>query len=170
MKTFTVFYRSPLGALEIVSTDTGIVSLSFVEEEANNDRGIPDCLKNCLLQIEEYFKGDRKAFCLPLTPRGTEFQQRVWQALEQIPYGEVVSYGDIARAIGKPGAARAVGGANNKNPIAIIIPCHRVIGQDGSLTGYGSGVWRKEWLLSHEKGAPRMADDRAPGSPAFEGV
>lgn len=152
MKTFTAFHRSPIGVLEIVSTDTSIVSLSFVEDELNGDRDMPDCLKNCLSQISEYFQGGRKSFCLPLAPRGTEFQQRVWQALGQIPYGEVASYGDIARAVGKPGAARAVGGANNKNPIAIIIPCHRVIGQDGSLTGYGSGVWRKEWLLGLEKG------------------
>jgi methylated-DNA-[protein]-cysteine S-methyltransferase len=93
----------------------------------------------------------RKSFSLKLLPQGTPFQKLVWRQLKRIPYGKAVSYADVARAVGKPHAYRAVGSANNKNPIAIVIPCHRVIGSDGKLVGYGSGLWRKEWLLNHEK-------------------
>ena len=102
-------------------------------------------------QILEYFAGTRKTFSVPLHAPGTEFQQRVWEALRQIPFGEIRSYGEIATAIGEPKAVRAVGTANGMNRIAIIIPCHRVIGADGALTGYGGGLWRKDWLLQHER-------------------
>ena len=102
-------------------------------------------------QILEYFAGTRKTFTVPLHAPGTEFQQRVWEALRQIPFGEIRSYGEIATAIGEPKAVRAVGTANGMNRIAILIPCHRVIGADGALTGYGGGLWRKDWLLQHER-------------------
>ncbi|WP_018718933.1 methylated-DNA--[protein]-cysteine S-methyltransferase [Arhodomonas aquaeolei] len=102
-------------------------------------------------QLDAYFAGDREGFDLALAPAGTAFQRRVWDALLAIPYGETASYGDVARRLGTPGAARAVGLANNRNPIAVIIPCHRVIGADGSLTGYGGGLERKRWLLAHER-------------------
>ncbi|MEE8416616.1 MAG: methylated-DNA--[protein]-cysteine S-methyltransferase [Desulfobacterales bacterium] len=118
------------------------------------DAELPFCLKACLKQIDEYFKGKRKEFLLNLEPLGTNFQKRVWQQLRKISFGETVSYGDIANAIDNPNACRAVGNANRINPICIIIPCHRVIGSDGSLTGYGGGLWRKEWLLEHESGYP----------------
>ena len=154
MKTYKTYYKSPLGPIEIVGTQDNILSLNFVEDMLQGDAELPFCLKACLKQIDEYFKGKRKEFLLNLEPLGTNFQKRVWQQLRKISFGETVSYGDIANAIDNPNAGRAVGNANRINPICIIIPCHRVIGSDGSLTGYGGGLWRKEWLLEHESGYP----------------
>ncbi len=151
MKEFKAYYLSPIGAVEVSGTSDGIVSVSFVERRIPNARNLPDCVKEGIRQLDEYFKGSRKSFSLKLLLQGTPFQKRVWQQLKKIPYGKVASYGDVARAIGNPHGYRAVGMANNKNPIAIVIPCHRVIGTDGKLVGYGSGLWRKEWLLNHEK-------------------
>jgi methylated-DNA-[protein]-cysteine S-methyltransferase len=107
-------------------------------------------------QLDAYFAGELESFDLDLAPSGTPFQREVWSALCTIPYGATASYGEIAHAVGQPGAARAVGGANNRNPIAIVIPCHRVIGAGGSLTGYGGGLPRKRWLLALEAGAPTL--------------
>lgn len=107
-------------------------------------------LPQAVQQLQEYFSGKRREFDLPLRLHGTAFQQRVWQSLTEIPYGETLSYGQLARRIGKPSASRAVGLANGRNPISILVPCHRVIGADGSLTGYGGGLERKRWLLAHE--------------------
>jgi len=101
-------------------------------------------------QLTEYFAGERSTFELSLAPEGTPFQRKVWNALCQIPYGETISYGELARRIGQPSAARAVGLANGSNPLPIVVPCHRVIGADGSLTGFGGGIERKRWLLAHE--------------------
>ncbi|HEX9910961.1 MAG TPA: methylated-DNA--[protein]-cysteine S-methyltransferase [Desulfatiglandales bacterium] len=150
MKEFKAYYLSPIGPLEVSGTSEGIVSVTFVKTRLPNDRNLPECVKEGIRQLEEYFKGARKNFSLKLLLQGTPFQKLVWQRLKKIPYGKLASYGDVARAIGKPNAYRAVGNANNKNPIPIIIPCHRVIGSDGTLVGYGSGLWRKEWLLNHE--------------------
>ncbi|HEX6763894.1 MAG TPA: methylated-DNA--[protein]-cysteine S-methyltransferase [Polyangiaceae bacterium] len=108
------------------------------------------CLAPARRELEEYFRGERTAFDVPLAFEGTAFQERVWRALRDISFGETSSYGELARRIGKPSASRAVGAANGQNPIAIIVPCHRVIGADGSLTGYGGGLPRKLWLLEHE--------------------
>ena len=152
MKTFKAYYISPLGPIEIVGGQDSIRSLDFVDKELTGAADLPFCLKTCLKQIDEYFSGKRKEFLLKLDPQGTNFQKLVWQQLEKIPYGAVVSYGEIASVIGKPKACRAVGSANGRNPIGIIIPCHRVIGSDGRLTGYGGGLWRKEWLIEHERG------------------
>lgn len=107
-------------------------------------------------QLDEYFAGERSEFELELAPRGSAFQLAVWRALRAIPYGQTASYGEIAAAVGQPGAARAVGGANNRNPIAIVVPCHRVIGANGTLTGYGGGLPRKQRLLALESGAPAL--------------
>jgi methylated-DNA-[protein]-cysteine S-methyltransferase len=107
-------------------------------------------------QLEEYFAGERTTFDVPLAPEGAPFEREVWRALEEIPYGETVSYGEIARRVDQPGAARAVGTANGRNPIAVIVPCHRVIGADGSLTGYGGGLERKRLLLELERGQGRL--------------
>ena len=150
MKEFKAYYLSPIGPLEVSGTSEGIVSVTFVKTRLPNDRNLPECVKEGIRQLEEYFKGARKNFSLKLLLQGTPFQKLVWQRLNKIPYGKLVSYGDVAKAIGKPNAYRAVGNANNKNPIPIIIPCHRVIGSDGTLVGYGGGLWRKEWLLDHE--------------------
>ncbi|MDP6683346.1 MAG: methylated-DNA--[protein]-cysteine S-methyltransferase [Desulfobacterales bacterium] len=154
METYKTYYKSPLGPIEIVGAQDNILSLGFVEDMLQGDAELPFCLKACLKQIDEYFKWKRKEFLLNLEPLGTDFQKRVWQQLRKISFGETASYGDIAKAIDNPNASRAVGNANRINPICIIIPCHRIIGSDGSLTGYGGGLWRKEWLLKHESGYP----------------
>ncbi len=151
METFRTYYKSVLGPIEIVGSRDSILELNFVEDLLPGDGELAFCIKECVKQIDEYFKGQRKQFFLNLKPRGTDFQKAVWQQLEKIPFGETASYGEIARSLGRPYASRAVGSANGKNPIAIIIPCHRVIGSDGRLTGYGGGLWRKEWLLTHER-------------------
>jgi len=151
MRQFKAYYLSPIGPVEVSGTPEGIVSVNFVKQSLPNDRNLPDCVKEGIQQLHEYFRGVRKDFSLKLLLHGTPFQKLVWQQLKKISYGKVASYGDVARAIGKPHAYRAVGNANNKNPVAIIIPCHRVIGSNGNLVGYGSGLWRKQWLLNHEK-------------------
>jgi len=152
LKTYKTYYKSPLGLIKIVGTQDSILALDFVEEMQPGDDDLPFCVKECAKQIAEYFEGKRKEFFLNLDPHGTKFQKMVWRQLEKIPFGQLVSYGEIARVIGNPKASRAVGSANGKNPIAIIIPCHRVIGSDGNLTGYGGGLWRKEWLIEYERG------------------
>ena len=150
--TNKAYFKSPLGPIEIVGDPDSILELNFVEDMLAGDGELTFCVKECLKQLDEYFKGKRRTFFLNLQPAGTDFQRSVWRQLGKIPYGETVSYSEIAGAIGKPEACRAVGSANGRNPIALVIPCHRVIGSDGSLTGYGGGLWRKEWLLRHEKG------------------
>jgi len=149
--THKAYYSSAIGVIEIKGSTSGIVSVDFVTEPVENTLGTPAFFRPWIKQFREYFQGKRNAFSLPLQVQGTEFEKKVWGALQEIPYGTTQSYGDIARKIGHEKAFRAVGNANNKNRIAIIIPCHRVIGSDGSLTGYASGLWRKEWLLGHEK-------------------
>ena len=150
--TSSIYFRSPIGPLEITGTKKYLTGIRFAREMGKDaTTRLPALFKNAYTQLDEYFLGRRKRFSLPLALKGTEFQQTVWHELETVPFGQTVAYSDIARAIGRPKACRAVGGANNKNPIPIIIPCHRIIGANGSLTGYGSGMWRKTWLLNHEK-------------------
>ena len=151
MQTSFAYYESPIGLIEIGGTPDGITSLFFVEERRPGVTTNDVCEK-ALKQISEYFAGTRQEFDLPIALDGTEFQQQVWQELQNIPFGQTVSYGDLARSIGKPSAVRAVGAANGDNPVSIIVPCHRVIGSDGGLTGYGGGLPRKQWLLKHEGG------------------
>ncbi|MCK5058655.1 MAG: methylated-DNA--[protein]-cysteine S-methyltransferase [Candidatus Aminicenantes bacterium] len=147
------YYQSEIGFLEILGTEAGISYINFVDEEKvkEDPAEIPALLAEGVRQLDEYFKGKRKEFSLKLRPGGTDFQQRAWQELQRIPYGETISYGQQAERMGNIKACRAVGGANGRNPISVVIPCHRVIGKDGSLTGFGSGTWRKEWLLNHER-------------------
>ena len=159
MQTFKTYYKSPLGPIEIVGSKDSIIALDFVEDMLPGDDELTFCVKECLKQVDEYFKGERREFFLNLQPAGTEFQKSVWRQLEEIPYGKTTSYGAIADILAKPNASRAVGRANGKNPIAIIIPCHRVIGSDGSLTGYGGGVWRKRWLIGFERGEVQPPTD-----------
>lgn len=144
------YYKSPIGILKIICNEESLISLSFeeVEEDSENKNEV---IEKVIYQLKEYFEGNRKEFELKLELQGTEFQNKVWQELLNIPYGEVVSYKDIASSIGNEKASRAVGGANNKNKIAIIIPCHRVIGANKSLTGYAGGLNKKKWLIEHEK-------------------
>ena len=150
MKVHIGYYQSPIGWVEIVGTQDEIVALNFADGTRSTGGDTPLVLRECIKQIGEYFDGKRKVFSVKLSMQGTEFQTRVWNQLLNVPYGKTVSYGEIAVALGNPAACRAVGAANGKNPISIIVPCHRIIGSNGKLTGYGGGLWRKEWLLRHE--------------------
>lgn len=141
----------PVGAITLAASDQALLWLKFgIREYPGAEPGANPVLEATARQLREYFAGDRRTFDLPLAPIGTDFQRRVWDALCAIPYGETCSYGALAQAIGNPKAARAVGMANNRNPISIIIPCHRVIGANGALVGYGSGLPIKETLLRLE--------------------
>lgn len=148
-------YRSPIGPLLLTSDGTALTRLHMAESNHPVKPG-PDWVRDpapfrdVTQQLDEYFAGDRRAFDLPLALRGTPFQRRVWTALQEIPWGETASYADIARGVGSPKGMRAVGGANGRNPIAIIVPCHRVIAADGTLGGYGGGLERKRFLLELE--------------------
>lgn len=148
MKTARI--DTPLGIAEIGGDYNGITSIKLVDSEENLSPVIPEELKETVNQLREYFSGNRKKFDLNLVPQGTEFQKRVWSALNKIPYGETISYLELSRIVGDEKAIRAVAAANGKNPIWIVIPCHRVIGSDGSLTGYAGGIHRKKWLLELE--------------------
>jgi len=143
-------YKSPLGDFLIEYDERHILSARFDREQTQPHKPNP-IIENCVKQLELYFAGKLKSFDLPLKPTGTDFQKAVWAALQLIPHGQTRSYGEIAAALGRPRAARAVGGANNKNPIYIIIPCHRVIAANAALTGYGGGIDRKAALLDLEK-------------------
>lgn len=144
-------YHSPVGLLVLGEEDGFLTRVSFQKEIKTPYRiEMTPLLAEAEKQLREYFKGERDTFDLPLHPMGTEFQKRVWQALEEIPYGKTASYGEVAKAANNPKGARAVGMANNKNPISIIIPCHRVIGSNGHLVGYGGGLEKKVFLLSLE--------------------
>ena len=151
METYFAYYESPIGLIEVGGTEDAVTSLFFVDERKADVVSNATCAE-AVRQLSEYFEGKREDFDLPLELTGTEFQRQVWTELTAIPFGQTVSYGDLARAIGRPSAVRAVGTANGDNPISIIVPCHRVIGSDGGLTGYGGGLDRKEWLLKHEGG------------------
>jgi methylated-DNA-[protein]-cysteine S-methyltransferase len=156
MSTY-VTVDSPIGRLLLQADGVSLTGL-YMDVPGRPIRGMDDRqedatagpLPEAVRQLEEYFAGNRRNFNLPLCLNGTLFQQRVWRALTEIPYGETWSYGELAKRIGNPNASRAVGLANGRNPIAILVPCHRVIGADGSLTGYGGGLQRKQWLLAHE--------------------
>jgi len=163
-----IFYDtmpSPVGRLLLVSEDEGLTGLYFESfrhglRPADDWRRAPDseALRAARTQLDGYFDSSLGDFTLPLAPRGTPFQQRVWAELRAIRRGETISYGELARRIGDPRAVRAVAGANARNPISIIVPCHRVIGADGSLTGFGGGLERKRWLLNHESGGHSRGD------------
>jgi len=151
-------YNSPIGKLLLIGTEGILEELHFPNSQGK--KHIPDdwqyneaTFKEVLLQLAEYFAGKRQEFDLKLSPEGTAFQKRVWQELQQIPFGQTACYGDIAERIGKPKASRAVGMANSKNPLPVIVPCHRVIGKDGSLTGFGGGLDIKKQLLKLESRA-----------------
>lgn len=148
MKSY--YLNSPIGPLRIVGDNNGITSVTFTKSDELGSREIPDVLMMAITQLEEYFKGVRKQFDLNLNPQGSEFQKRVWKELTKIPYSKTISYQELANRLKDPLVIRAAASANGKNPIAVIIPCHRVIGSDGSLTGYTGGLHRKKWLLDHE--------------------
>jgi methylated-DNA-[protein]-cysteine S-methyltransferase len=153
---------SPVGPLTIVAREGGVTGLYMDAQRHAPDAaefGLPgdpadEPFATAVAQLSAYFAGTLTEFDLPLAPEGTPFQRKVWEGLRAIPYGETVSYGELARRIGRPAASRAVGLANGRNPIAIVVPCHRVVGSDGSLTGYGGGLDRKLFLLTLERGGP----------------
>lgn len=147
------FYETSVGLLLIKENGESIIEINFSKDEIPKDLELKktSLINETIRQLDEYFKGKRKSFQVPLEPKGTEFQKSVWNELLKIPYGETSSYGEVARRIGNPKASRAIGMANNRNPISIIIPCHRVIGANGKLVGYGGGLDIKEKLLKLEK-------------------
>ncbi len=147
-------YQSPIGIIEILGTKEAILSILFSEKELPEHAitgETPSVLVDCYHQLDEYFQGTRMEFTFPILYEGTEFQQKVWGALTSIPYSKTGSYKEIAESIGHHKAVRAVGTANGRNKLSIVIPCHRIIGANGTLTGYAGGLWRKEWLLEHER-------------------
>jgi len=150
----TTYQQTPIGIAKIVGDFNGIQSVSVLDvgtisEEALNT-SVPECLQECVVQLDEYFKGKRESFNLTVNPKGTKFQLKVWKSLLKIKYGKSTNYLAQSKSLGDVKAIRAVATANGKNPLWIVIPCHRVIGSDGSLTGYAGGIWRKQWLLNHE--------------------
>lgn len=151
------YIKTPLGICKICGSIEGISEISILDEEVDISKSIPESLKDCVIQLQEYFEGNRKEFQLKFNLIGTSFQKEVWQSLLNIPYGSTTTYLKQARLLGDEKAIRAVASANGKNPIAIILPCHRVVGSDGSLTGYASGIWRKKWLLEHEQGCEQQS-------------
>lgn len=146
----TVFINTPLGFTEIQGDENGISKIHVMNEDVEISTKIPEELKEAVLQLQDYFDGKRTTFTFPLNPSGTEFQKKVWKELQQIPFGKTCSYLELSKKLGDVKAIRGVASANGKNPLWIVIPCHRVIGTDGSLTGYAGGLWRKKWLLEHE--------------------
>ncbi|MEX1384482.1 methylated-DNA--[protein]-cysteine S-methyltransferase [Lutibacter sp.] len=146
----TTYYKTPIGIAKIEGNADGISAISVLDEEIESSLDIPICLQDCVQQLDAYFKGERTNFNLKLNPQGTEFQQKVWKELTNVPFGKTRTYLEQSKLLGNVKAIRAVASANGKNPIWIVIPCHRIIGSDGSLTGYAGGLWRKKWLLEHE--------------------
>lgn len=150
-KLYSKFYNSPLGFMEITASDDTLISIKYGYEKSRDIPVTNLIIDDCINQLNEYFAGKRQNFDITLKLIGTEFQKIVWYELLKIPYGVTISYRELSRRIDNEKAIRAVGAANGKNPVNIIVPCHRVIGADGSLTGYGGGLWRKKWLLEHEE-------------------
>jgi methylated-DNA-[protein]-cysteine S-methyltransferase len=144
------YYQSPIGFIELVEEDGYLTFASFMDEQKNEPTAATPLLQKALQQLDAYFAGKLQQFELPLRPAGTAFQQSVWDQLVQIPYAETITYLHMAKRLGNVKAIRAAASANGKNPLAIIIPCHRVVGADGKLTGYAGGLHRKQWLLEHE--------------------
>lgn len=146
----TCYIETPLGIAKISGDETGLNAVTILSGETIVSDTIPEVLEDCVFQLQEYFRGERQKFDLKLNPEGTDFQKRVWELLSKIPYGKTISYSELSKRYGDVKAIRAVASANGKNPFWVVVPCHRVIGSDGSLTGYAGGIHRKKWLLEHE--------------------
>jgi methylated-DNA-[protein]-cysteine S-methyltransferase len=145
----TVYIKTPLGIATITGDENG-VSVISVADQGTVSKDIPTVLQDAVSQLNDYFEKKRTDFCFKINPKGTDFQKKVWGALLEIPYGKTRSYLEQSKILGDVKAIRAVASANGKNPLWIVVPCHRVIGTDGALTGYAGGLWRKKWLLEHE--------------------
>jgi methylated-DNA-[protein]-cysteine S-methyltransferase len=144
------YIKTPLGITCITGDSSGISKISISDDETPVSETIPEHLADAISQLQEYFSGKRNQFNFKISPKGTDFQKRVWEALLTIPFGTTTSYDALSKQLGDIKAIRAVASANGKNPLWIVVPCHRVVGSDGSLTGYAGGLWRKKWLLEHE--------------------
>ena len=150
LESKTAYFNTPIGTAKIVGNKNGIQSIIVLDTSVETTKEVPLCLQACVAQLQEYFNGRRTHFDLTVNPKGTPFQIKVWKSLLKIPYGKTKSYLEQSKAFGDIKAVRAIAAANGKNPLWIVIPCHRVVGSDGSLTGYAGGIWRKKWLLNHE--------------------
>jgi methylated-DNA-[protein]-cysteine S-methyltransferase len=148
-KLHVSYLESPVGLIKIVASEQYVVSVTYPRKKSD-DENPNEATRTCMDQLHEYFNGSRKLFDIPVRAKGTEFQVRVWEELMKVPFGTRTTYVDLARKLGDPKYTRAVGLANSRNRISIIVPCHRVVGRDGKLTGYAGGLWRKHWLLKHE--------------------
>ncbi|MBA6313717.1 methylated-DNA--[protein]-cysteine S-methyltransferase [Cellulophaga baltica] len=146
----TAYIKTPLGIAKLVGDEKGISEFIVLNADEPLTDVIPEALEDAVYQVNEYFEGKREDFNLDLNPEGTDFQKRVWKGLQDIPFGKTTSYLELSKTLGDAKAIRAVANANGKNPLWIIVPCHRVIGSNGSLTGYAGGLYRKQWLLEHE--------------------
>jgi len=146
----TAYIKTPLGIAKLVGDEKGISEFIVLNANEPLTDVIPEALEDAVYQVNEYFDGKRENFNLDLNPEGTDFQKRVWKGLQDIPFGKTTSYLELSKTLGDAKAIRAVANANGKNPLWIIVPCHRVIGSNGSLTGYAGGLYRKQWLLEHE--------------------
>jgi len=151
------YYNTPIGVAKIIGNTDGIISVSVMDEKPPVSKEIPVSLQECIRQLDEYFQEKRTGFDIKLNLQGTEFQKNVWNELQNIPYGKTITYLEQSKKMKSVKAIRAIASANGKNPIWIIIPCHRVIGSNGSLTGYAGGIWRKKWLLEHENPSSQTA-------------
>lgn len=151
MEPFQYTFHSPIGPLGLVSTEEQIIAIDFDAADWQEERPLPDILQQCIEELEAYFAGSLRTFDFPLEQPGTPFQQTVWNQLLTIPYGSTITYMQLAHQIGNPKSIRAVGTTNGRNHIPIVVPCHRVIGSNGKLVGFGGGLWRKKWLLEHEQ-------------------
>ena len=151
------YIKTPLGIAKLEGDADGLSAITVLDNDEKVTDLVPEVLEDAAYQLNEYFEGTRKRFDLTLNPEGTPFQQRVWAALKEIPFGKTVSYLELSKTLGDVKAIRAVAAANGKNPLWIVVPCHRVIGSDGSLTGYAGGLRRKKWLLEHESPAKQQS-------------
>ncbi len=157
MEIDTAFVKTPLGIAKLEGDDAGLSGITILDSEEVPTAVIPEVLEDAAYQLQEYFEGKRKTFDLELNPQGTDFQKKVWKALLDIPFGKTLSYLELSKILGDVKAIRAVAAANGKNPLWIVVPCHRIIGSDGSLIGYAGGLHRKKWLLEHESPAQQQS-------------
>ncbi|MDN3595849.1 methylated-DNA--[protein]-cysteine S-methyltransferase [Zunongwangia endophytica] len=154
----STYLKTPLGTAKITGNEEGVSEIKITEEaELHPDDDLPECVVQAEIELAEYFNRNLQNFSFKMNPNGTLFQQKVWKALSEIPFGKTCSYLELSKKLGDPKAIRAVAAANGKNPLWIVIPCHRVIGSDGSLTGYAGGLHRKKWLLELESPAPQQS-------------
>lgn len=149
-KLYVSYMDTPVGLVKVVADDGSVLSVTYLAGKRSPDEDPNEVTRECMVQLHEYFMGSRKVFSVPIRAKGSEFQVRVWEELMKVPFGTLTTYIELARKLGDTKFTRAVGSANSRNRINILVHCHRVVGRDGHLTGYSGGLWRKQWLLKHE--------------------